>query len=169
MERELRGSARGGDEAPVLIGVISDTHGLLRPEAVEALAGVELIIHAGDIGKEEVIDELRELARVVAVRGNVDRDGWAANLPFVERMTVRGVSLLMIHNRKELNVRAPGERPRVIVYGHTHKPLIDEKDGVLYLNPGSAGKRRFDLPVTVARLMIEGGQVTAEIVELERR
>ncbi|MCM0083008.1 metallophosphatase family protein [Geomonas sp. Red32] len=156
--------AAGGEEAAHLIGVISDTHGLLRPEAVEALRGVELIVHAGDIGKPEVVEQLQELAPVVAVRGNVDNGAWAEPFPFVQRVKIGEVSVLMIHNLKELPLRAPGESGRVIVYGHSHKAVNGDKDGALYLNPGSAGKRRFGLPVTVALLKIEGGKVAAEIV-----
>lgn len=149
-----------------LIGVISDTHGLIRPEALQAFAGVELILHAGDIGAPAVLDRLRALAPVTAVRGNCDYEAWAEQYPQLQRLTVAGVSILMLHDRHELQPGPLDEGVRVVISGHSHKPSIEERDGVLYLNPGSAGRRRFKLPVTVAQLTVEGERVSAEIVEL---
>jgi uncharacterized protein len=150
----------------ILIGVISDTHGLLRPEAVRALQGVGLILHAGDIGAPGVIIDLRELAPVTAVRGNCDRERWAEAFPERQHLVVEGVPILVLHDRHELRGLPPGEGVRVVISGHSHSPYIEEKDGVLYLNPGSTGPRRFKLPVTLALLSIDGGQVKAEIVDL---
>ena len=148
-----------------IIGVISDTHGLLRPEAVAALRGVEMILHAGDIGKPEILDELSKIAPVTAVCGNNDTGDWARDIPDRQRLKIGGVSIYMLHDLKELN--SPGEAidAGVVISGHSHKPSMEERDGVLYLNPGSAGPRRFKLPVTVALLNIEG-QVSAEIIPL---
>ena len=149
----------------MLIGVISDTHGLLRPEAVQALRGVELILHAGDIGTQEVVDGLRALAPVTAVRGNCDRGRWTESYPLRQELTLDGVSLLVLHDRSELHLQ-PVKGFRVVISGHSHKPSIEEKDGVLYLNPGSTGPRRFKLPITLALLTLQGGKVAAEIVDL---
>jgi uncharacterized protein len=148
------------------IGVISDTHGLLRPAALEAFQGTELILHAGDIGAPEVIAGLRRLAPVVAVRGNCDRGGWPEAYPLRQAVRVEDVSILVLHDTKELKTGPPPEGTRVVVSGHSHKAAAEERDGVLYLNPGSAGRRRFSLPVTVAVLTVEGGEVAAEIVEI---
>jgi len=149
-----------------LIGVISDTHGLLRPEALQAFTGVQLILHAGDIGAPAVVDRLRALAPVTAVRGNCDYEAWAEQYPQLQLVTVAGVSILMLHDRHELQPDPPGNGVRVVISGHSHKPSIEERDGVLYLNPGSAGRRRFKLPVTVALLSVEGEDVSAQIVEI---
>ena len=148
-----------------LIGVISDTHGLLRPEAVEALRGVELIMHGGDIGKPEVLSDLEKIAPVLAVRGNNDRDLWADAIPQTQTIEIGGISLFMVHDIKTIDGDAAGKD--VIIYGHSHKPLVENRNGVLYLNPGSAGRRRFSLPVTVARLSISDSVPYAEIVELQ--
>jgi uncharacterized protein len=149
-----------------LIGVISDTHGLLRPEALQALRGAELIIHAGDIGKPEVIAGLQALAPVTAVRGNCDQGAWADAYPLRKKMTIGEIPFLVLHDRMELKSLVSREGPRVVISGHSHTPSIEEMDGVLYLNPGSAGRRRFKLPVTVALLTVHGGKVAAEIVDL---
>jgi putative phosphoesterase len=153
-----------GRHSAKLIGVISDTHGLLRPEAVEALKGVELILHAGDIGKPEVLTELEKIAPVVAIRGNNDRDAWALEVPEVRDVEIGGLAFHILHDLKQLAVDPSWYD--VIVAGHSHKPKIEEKDGVLYLNPGSSGRRRFKLPVTVARLKINDGRPEAAIIEL---
>lgn len=142
-----------------LIGLISDTHGLLRPEAVRALEGSELILHAGDVGKPEVLDRLRRIAPVVAVRGNVDRGAWADALP--ETITVEP-GIYMLHDAKQLKAAPAGVR--AIVSGHSHKASAVERGGVLHVNPGAAGPRRFRLPITVARLHLPEWRV--EIVEL---
>ena len=149
-----------------LIGVISDTHGVLRPQALQTLKGAQLILHAGDIGAPEVIAGLRALAPVTAVRGNCDRGPWAEAYPPMQRLVVDDVTILMLHDRHELQPFAPGEEPQVVISGHSHQPGVETRDGVLYLNPGSAGPRRFKLPVALALLTVQGGKVTAEIVEL---
>jgi len=148
------------------VGVISDTHGLVRPEAVEALKGSELIIHAGDVGDPRVLEELGRVAPVVAVRGNNDRGAWAEALPEYEAFEVNKAFVYVLHDLKELDIAPAAAGFRVVVSGHSHKPLAEERRGVLYLNPGSAGPRRFKLPVTVARLTLEGGDARAEIVNL---
>jgi putative phosphoesterase len=149
-----------------LVGVISDTHGLLRPEAFDALKGSELIVHAGDIGGLEVIEALRALAPVVAVRGNNDRGEWAEEFPVYDVVEVGAAFIYVLHDLKELDLSPEAAGFRVVVSGHSHKPLAEERRGVLYLNPGSAGPRRFKLPVTVARLNVNGDDATAEIINL---
>ncbi len=131
------------------IGVISDTHGLLRPEAVAALRGSDRILHAGDVGDPGILDRLRELAPVTAVRGNIDRETWAAALPETELVEVEGVSLYMLHDLARLDLKPEAAGIRVVIYGHTHQPEIEERNGVLYFNPGSVGPRRFRLPVSL--------------------
>jgi putative phosphoesterase len=148
------------------VGVISDTHGLVRPEAVEALKGSELIIHAGDVGGPEVLEELGRVAPVVAVRGNNDRGAWAEALAEFEAFEVNKTFVYVLHDLKELDIAPAAAGFRVVVSGHSHKPLVEERRGVLYLNPGSAGPRRFKLPVTVARLRLNGGDASAEIINL---
>ena len=149
-----------------VIGVISDTHGLLRPEAVEVLRGVSRILHAGDVGTPEVLEALHQIGPVTAVRGNVDRDSWASELPTSEVVDIEGVSIYMLHNLAELDLKPEAAGFAVVVYGHSHVPTSEVKNGVLYFNPGSAGPRRFKLPVTVGKLVVEGGAVRAEIVEI---
>jgi putative phosphoesterase len=152
------------------IGVISDTHGLLRPEAVEALLGVDLILHAGDVGSPEVLETLKEIAPVVAVRGNNDKGHWAEDLPQWEVAEVGSISIYMIHDVKEIDLVLEAAGFQVVVSGHSHKPSVKKHKGVMYVNPGSAGPRRFSLPVTIARLKVSGEAVSAEVVELfERR
>ena len=148
------------------IGLISDTHGLLRPEALDALAGVDEIIHAGDVGGPEVIEGLRALAPVHAVRGNNDHGSWAEELPLRLLLTLGGVRVLVLHDVKELAADRAEEPFDVIVAGHSHKPAIAERGGVLLVNPGSAGPRRFKLPVTVGYLTIEHGSARAAIRDL---
>jgi putative phosphoesterase len=149
----------------ITIGVISDTHGLVRPQAVEALKGVGMILHAGDIGNSAVLDELREIAPVVAVRGNNDKGEWAETLPDWEVVEIGAVSIYMLHDLKEIDI-SPAGTFEVVISGHSHKPAAEERRGVLYLNPGSAGPRRFSLPVSLAHLRIEGREVTANLIEL---
>ena len=134
------------------VGLISDTHGLLREAALKALAGSDLIIHAGDIGKLEVLDALRALAPVVAVRGNIDTEPWASALPTTAVAQAGSIGIYVLHNLQEVDLDPAAARFRVVVSGHSHKPSRTERGGVLYVNPGSAGPRRFRLPVTVARL-----------------
>ena len=151
------------------IGVISDTHGLLRPEVAEALRGVAHILHAGDVGAPEVLEELRTIAPVTAVRGNVDGDEWASALPVNEVVEIEGISIYVLHILDELDLKPEAAGFEVVVYGHSHKPSSEAKNGVLYFNPGSAGPRRFKLPVTVGRLVIDDGKVRGEIVEIGRK
>ena len=146
------------------IGLISDTHGLLRPQALAALAGVERIIHAGDIGNAAVLDALAAIAPVDVVRGNNDTGAWAAAIPHDVTLEYGGVRIYLLHDIKELKGRMPPVQ--VVIAGHSHKPLVQEQDGVLRVNPGSAGPRRFKLPVTVGLLEIVDGRATATIVEL---
>jgi putative phosphoesterase len=144
-----------------VVGVISDTHGLLRPEAVAALAGSRLILHAGDVGDPDVLARLAEIAPVHAVRGNNDRGAWADALPETELVTVAGVRLFLIHDVKQL---AGPPAADAIVAGHSHRPRHEVRDGVLWFNPGSAGPRRFKLPVTVGRLTVARRRIAPEIV-----
>jgi putative phosphoesterase len=153
-------------ERPTIIGVISDTHGLLRPEAVEALRGSDRILHAGDVGTPEILQGLAKIAPLIAIRGNVDTAPWARALPATEVIEAGGISIYMLHDLAQLDLKPEAAGFRVVVYGHSHQPKIEEKNGVLYFNPGSAGPRRFRLPVSVGRLMVEGGKVRAELVEL---
>ncbi len=149
-----------------IIGVISDTHGLVRPEAMAALKGVELIIHGGDIGKAEVLQSLNSIAPVCAIRGNNDRDTWARKLPDVLNLQVNGLKFHVIHNVNELEGDPNAAGIHAVISGHSHKPSVAERDGVLFINPGSAGPRRFKLPVTIARLDIHRGSLSSKIVEL---
>jgi len=148
------------------VGIISDTHGLLREEAARALAGSELILHAGDVGTPEVLEQLREIAPVVAVRGNVDRGSWADVLPATEVVEFAGALLYVVHQPEHLDLDPVAAEISAVIFGHTHRPLIEERGGVLYVNPGSAGPRRFALPVAVAQLRIGGGALAAAITEL---
>jgi putative phosphoesterase len=150
----------------LLVGVISDTHGLLRPQALDALRGSDLIIHAGDVGQPEVLEPLRALAPLHAVRGNVDRGAWAASLPATARVDAGGHVFFVLHNIAELDLDPAAASLAAVVYGHSHKPSIETRDGVLWLNPGSAGPRRFSLPVTLARVRVTRQTLTPEIVTL---
>ena len=145
------------------IGLVSDTHNLLRPEVLEYLRGSDHILHAGDICGEAVLQALAELAPLTAVRGNNDRGAWAQAIPETVTIQLGGVSVHMLHDLKQLVLPAG---TRVVISGHSHKPLVSERAGVLYVNPGSAGPRRFRLPVTVGFLEIEDGRATATIAEL---
>jgi len=151
----------------MIIGVISDTHGLLRPEAIEALHGSEHIIHAGDIGASEIIPALEKIAPVSAIKGNIDRQPWTNKFPETEVVELAGVHIYLIHDLKalDLNPRAAGFV--AVISGHSHQPKQEIKDGVLYFNPGSAGPRRFRLPVTIGRLEIVAGKIIGKIVDLE--
>jgi uncharacterized protein len=148
------------------IGVISDTHGLLRPQALAALRGSALIIHAGDVGSPDVVAALRGIAPVVAVRGNVDRESWAEQLPETEMVEVDGFRLYVLHILDELSCDPAAAGFHAVIFGHTHQPKAETKAGVLYFNPGSAGPRRFKLPVSVGRLSVEDGNLRGEIVHL---
>ncbi len=151
------------------IGVISDTHGVLRPEAVEAMQGSDLIIHAGDVGDEAILDELSRIAAVTAVRGNVDREPWAKKLPETNVLEVDGLSIYVLHDLQQLNLKPEAAGFAAVVYGHSHVPKQEMKNGVLYFNPGSAGPRRFELPVSVGKLVVESGRVQGELLELRHR
>ncbi|HYE34725.1 metallophosphoesterase family protein [Methylocaldum sp.] len=149
------------------IGVISDTHGLMRPEAITALKGCDLILHAGDIGRPEVLDALRCIAPVIAVRGNVDKGAWAEPLPEREVVQIDDRCIYLLHNLKELDLNPVTAGFDAVVSGHSHQSKIQKEHGVLYLNPGSAGPKRFKLPVSMGRLVLSDGALRGEIVELE--
>jgi uncharacterized protein len=149
-----------------LIGVISDTHGLVRPQALKELRGVDLIIHAGDIGAPEVVDALKRIAPVVAIKGNNDNEGWATSLPDTKLVQLNAAKLYVIHNVRELELDPVARGIQVVISGHSHKPSVVKRDGVLYLNPGSAGPRRFKLPVAVAKLTVHLKTIEAKIIEL---
>jgi putative phosphoesterase len=153
-------------ETSVLIGVISDTHGLLRPEALKALRGSQHIIHAGDVGAPEILEELSTIAPLTAVRGNVDKGDWALELPETEVLEVGGVSIYILHDLAQLVLKPKAAGFAVLVSGHSHVPKQETRDGVVYFNPGSAGPRRFKLPVSVGRLIVEDGKVRDELINL---
>lgn len=150
----------------MIIGLISDTHGLLRPEATAALAGVALILHAGDVGAPEILDALEAIAPVRAVRGNNDRAPWAQRLPTTDVIAVAGASIYLLHDLHDLDLDPAAAGMAAVVTGHSHKPQVRREGNVVYVNPGSAGPRRFRLPVSVARLRLEGGRVDAELIEI---
>ena len=148
------------------VGVISDTHGLLRPEAVAALAGVEHVLHAGDVGDPAILGALRNIAPVTAIRGNVDVSGDCARLPETELVELGGVGVYMLHDLGALDLDPVAAGVGVVISGHSHKAMIERKKGVLYFNPGSAGPKRFSLPVSVGLLEIDDGRAEARIVEI---
>ena len=146
------------------IGVISDTHGLLRPEAVDWLCGSNRILHAGDVGEPKILDRLAAIAPLHAVRGNVDRSGICAELPAKTVIEVEGVSIYMLHDIADLDVKPDAAGINIVVYGHSHRAKVERTaDGVLFFNPGSAGPRRFRLPITVGELLVEDGAVEARV------
>lgn len=153
-------------EIPILIGIISDTHGLLRPEALDALRGSEHIIHAGDVGTPEILQELAAIAPVTAVRGNVDKGAWARRLPETEAIELDGTSLYVLHDLGQLDLKPEAAGFSVVIFGHSHIPQQETRGGVLYFNPGSAGPKRFKLPVCLGKLVVEQGNVHAEILEI---
>ena len=148
------------------IGLISDTHSLLRPQTIEALQGVDLIIHAGDIGSPDIIDGLSAIAPVRAVRGNIDKAAWAQQFPADDVIKIAGKFLYVLHNRHELDLDPAAASFDVVISGHSHKPSIDRVNGVLFVNPGSAGPRRFTLPIALAKLRITPQAIEAEALEL---
>jgi uncharacterized protein len=149
----------------MLIGVISDTHGLLRPEALTALAGVEHILHAGDVGDVAILDTLRQIAPVTAIRGNVDVSGACAELPATDVVELEGRLFYLVHSVHDLDINPEVAGVSVVVSGHSHKASVEMKNGVLFFNPGSAGPRRFSLPVTVGFVTVEDG-IEASVLEL---
>jgi putative phosphoesterase len=151
----------------ILIGIISDTHGLLRPEAISALRGSDIIIHAGDVGHPAIIDKLRCIAPTFVVRGNIDKGEWAAGLRMSELVDVGALKFFVLHQIAQLDLDPAAERFGAVVFGHSHMPSIETRGGVLFLNPGSAGPRRFKLPVAVARARVSGRRIRPEIVELQ--
>ena len=151
----------------MIVGVISDTHGLLRPEALAALRGSQYIIHAGDIGDSQILDKLAAIAPLTAVRGNVDHGAWAEKIPATNVLEVDEVSIYVLHSLEELDLKPEAAKFAAVIYGHSHVPKQEVKNGVLYFNPGSAGPRRFQLPVSVGRLTIEDGKIEAKIIFLE--
>jgi uncharacterized protein len=148
------------------VGLIADTHGLLRPEARAFLIGCDYIVHGGDIGEPRILDELAVIAPLIAVRGNNDTQPWAAHLPLTEMIRVGNVFVYVIHDLAELDIDPTAAGVRVVVSGHSHKPMIEERDGVLYVNPGSAGPRRFKLPISVGQITVSGSSVKAQLVDL---
>ena len=149
------------------IGLISDTHGLLRQEALDALRGSELILHAGDVGKPEILEELRKLAPVVAIRGNVDTAPWTSKLNETELVQTEAATFYLIHNVNELDLNPAAAGIHIVLFGHSHQPTRYEKDGVLYINPGSAGPRRFHLPISLARLSLATKPWSVDFVTLK--
>jgi putative phosphoesterase len=150
------------------VGLISDTHGLLRPEALVALQGSDLIIHAGDVGKPQIIAQLRALAQVVAVRGSIDKGAWASQLPLTAIAEAGSVQIYVLHDLVQLDLDPVAAQFKMVVSGHSHKPGQTERNGVMYLNPGSAGPRRFHLPITVARLDLRTLPWRVEFVDLSQ-
>ena len=159
-------ACKGEQGSELVIGVISDTHGLLRPEAVAALADVDHILHAGDVGDAAILDRLRAIAPLTAIRGNVDVAGLCAELPPTESVELGGRFFYLVHAIEDLDIAPRAAGVAAVVYGHSHQPAMEERNGVMYLNPGSAGLRRFNLPVTVARVRISQGRMKVEIVPL---
>ncbi|GAC1635784.1 MAG: metallophosphoesterase family protein [Candidatus Acidiferrum sp.] len=148
------------------IGLISDTHGLLRPEAIEALRGSELILHAGDVGNPEILDDLGKIAPVIAIRGNVDTAPWCSKLKHMELVETAAATFYILHNLNELEIHPAAAGIHIVLSGHTHQPKQFEKDGVLFINPGSAGPRRFNLPISLAKLDLTAKPWSAEFVTL---
>ena len=149
-----------------IVGVLSDTHGLMRPEVINVLKGSSLIIHAGDIGKPSILEELHAIAPVIAVRGNMDDDSWARRLPKTREVEIGNVVLYVLHDINKLNLNPAKENVSAVIYGHSHSPFKEERNGVLYVNPGSAGPRRFTLPVSVALIFIRGTSIDVQLVTL---
>ncbi|HYH00822.1 MAG TPA: metallophosphoesterase family protein [Terriglobales bacterium] len=157
----------GGSPETTIVGVISDTHGLVRPEALDALRGSHLILHAGDVGSSAVLDLLSTIAPVIAVRGNIDTAPWADQLPVDVVVEVGSASIYILHDIARMDLVPEAAGFGTVIYGHSHKPEKKVRGGVLYLNPGSAGPRRFKLPVSVGRLVVTGSHVEAELITLE--
>lgn len=156
-----------GSNKVVQVGIISDTHGLLRNEVVKAFKEVELIIHCGDIDTPEVLDELEKVAPVKAVRGNMDRGAWAKKLPPFDLIEINGISIYALHDLHQLDLDPESIKLDVVVNGHTHRPLMQRKKGILYLNPGSAGYRRNSSPLGISILTIKSGHLNVETIQLD--
>jgi uncharacterized protein len=154
-------------ESELRVGVISDTHGLLRPEARSFLVGCDYIIHGGDVGSADILEALAALAPLIVVRGNNDTDSWAEHLPESEMMRVGGVFVYVIHDLSQLAIEPKAIGAQVIVSGHSHRPQIKEREGILYINPGSCGPKRFKLPISVGELWVQGSRVRGNTVDLE--
>ena len=152
---------------PITVGVISDTHGLLRPEATEALKGSDLIVHAGDVGGTQILEQLRGIAPTFAVRGNVDTGPWAKGLPTTEVVQVGALHLYVLHDIAALDIDPHAAGFAAVIFGHSHRPGAESRRGVLYLNPGSAGPRRFTLPISLAKLHLSNGQLSHEMIDLQ--
>ena len=163
----MKHESGGADRGPCLIGLISDTHGLLRPQALRVLRGVSMIVHAGDIGSPLVLEELRNVAPVTAVRGNMDGGPWVADLPHTEVVRACALSLYVLHDLHQLSLDPAAAGFDVVVSGHSHRPSVSKRKGVLFVNPGSAGPRRFGLPISVAILRFDGASVEPQIIEIE--
>jgi putative phosphoesterase len=157
----------GAENNVFLVGVISDTHGLLRPEVAKALHGVDHILHAGDLDTPEILTALKELAPVSAIRGNMDYGRWASRLPPADMIELKGKTIYILHNLHQLDLDPEAATVDVVISGHTHRPSIQKKGAVLYLNPGSAGHRRYDYPISIGLLRINGNDLSAEIVVIE--
>ena len=157
---------RSPDRPILQIGVISDTHGLLRPGALSALAGSKAIIHAGDVGDPAILTELERIAPVTAVRGNIDIAPWAKTLPQTNVLEIGEVNIYVIHNINELDLDPAAAGFAAVIYGHSHKPTIEHRKKVLFFNPGSAGPRRFSLPISVGKLVLRDGKLEPELIEL---
>jgi putative phosphoesterase len=155
------------EDNPTTIGILSDTHGLLRPEVEQALSGCQHILHAGDVGDEQVLARLGRIAPVVAVRGNMDHGRWSNALPINEMVEIEGIYFYVLHDLYQLDLDPSAAGIHVVVSGHTHRPEIFHKNGVTYLNPGSAGHRRYDYPVSIARVRIINGAATPHIIEID--
>src|SRR5437763_13530393 len=148
------------------IGVISDTHGLLRPQAIAALGGSDFIVHAGDIGDPAILDKLNQIAPVTAVRGNVDHGTWAERITQTNVLEAEGASIYVLHILDELDLKPEAAGFAAVIYGHSHMPKQEVKNGVLYFNPGSAGPKRFNLPVSIGKLVVRKGRIEAEVLDL---
>lgn len=151
------------------IGIISDTHGLLREEARQALAGSDLIIHAGDVGNSNIIRDLSDIAKVVAVRGNTDSDEWARALPKTQYIDFDGLNIYVIHDIQQMDIDLVAAGVDIVIFGHSHKPLEKREKGIMYLNPGSAGPKRFNLPISLAILGKNGTQINTELIKLDQQ
>jgi putative phosphoesterase len=162
-------SAIASAKSELRVGVISDTHGLLRAEARAFLTGCDYIIHAGDVGNAAILEELEALAPVIAVRGNNDAEPWAKELRETELIRLGGIFVYIIHELSRLDIDPKSLGVRAVICGHSHKPLIEERAGIIYVNPGSCGPRRFKLPVAIGELLVEGSNVRARIIELETK